>query len=104
MSRTPLGDRGDLGPGWRIPSVRTAGDGDAGAPTRRSPGLLASSLTGRDRELVRHLVDERSTAQIAAAMSVSRNTARTRIRRVVGKLAVTDRHEIVGVAQVRGLV
>jgi DNA-binding CsgD family transcriptional regulator len=87
------GYRGDQG--WRIPAPRTP---EPGAP---SP---ADRLTDRDRELVRHLADGRSTAQIAAAMSVSSNTARTRIRRVSGKLSVAGRHEIVAAARVLGLV
>jgi DNA-binding CsgD family transcriptional regulator len=64
---------------------------------------LGPRLNDRDRELVRHLAQGRSTAQIAAAMSVSTNTARTRIRRVEGKLAVSGRHEVVRAARMHGI-
>jgi DNA-binding CsgD family transcriptional regulator len=100
MGRAPLAGRGNIGPGWRIPRARTPGDADAETP---SP-LPVGQLNDRDLQLVEHLADGRSTAQIAAAMSVSSNTARTRIRRVSGKLAVNGRAEIVQAARLRGLV
>jgi DNA-binding CsgD family transcriptional regulator len=55
-------------------------------------------------ELLRHLAEGRSTAQIAAAMSVTSNTARTRIRRVGGKLAVSGRRQLVDAARGRGVL
>jgi DNA-binding CsgD family transcriptional regulator len=67
-------------------------------------GALRPRLNDKDRELVRHLADGRSTAQIATAMSVSTNTARTRIRRVEGKLAVSGRLAVVRAAELHGLV
>jgi DNA-binding CsgD family transcriptional regulator len=88
---------GFAGAGWAIPAPRRA-DGRGSSP------LPPRALNDRDRELVRHLADGRSTAQIAAAMSVSSNTARTRIRRVEGKLAVNGRHAVVGAARSLGLV
>lgn len=87
--------------GW-IPTQRTpgpTGSGQAPPPAGQRPELL----TDRDLELVRHLAHGRSTAQIAAAMSVSSNTVRTRIRRVSGKLVVAGRYEIVAAARVLGL-
>jgi LuxR family maltose regulon positive regulatory protein len=47
---------------------------------------VASSLTARDRELLAHVTDGRSTGQIAEAMAISPNTVRTRIRRLTRKL------------------
>jgi|1185.fasta_scaffold1576770_1 DNA-binding CsgD family transcriptional regulator len=47
---------------------------------------VASSLTARDRELLAYVTDGRSTGQIAAAMLLSPNTVRTRIRRLTRKL------------------
>jgi ATP/maltotriose-dependent transcriptional regulator MalT len=49
---------------------------------------VASSLTARDRELLAHLVAGCSTAQIAAAMAVSINTVRGRVRRLARKMDV----------------
>jgi len=62
------------------------------------------TLNDRDRELLRYLGDGRSTRQIAAAMSVSGNTVRTRIRRVEGKLEATGRTAIVRVGHEFGLL
>lgn len=59
------------------------------AVTRRPEGPRA--LSARDLRVLGFLAEGRSTGQIAAALSVSSNTARTRIRRVQGKLGVADR-------------
>ena len=73
-------------------------DGDA----RHADG--APRLNERDHELLRHLADGKSTLQIAAAMSVTSNTARTRIRRVQRKLATARRGQIVEAARERGVI
>ena len=65
---------------------------------------LAPSVTARDLELLRHLADELSTARIAAAMSITTNTARTRIRRLEGKLSVVGREQVVDCARQHGLI
>lgn len=80
----PLGGRPDL-PG---------GPGSTGG---------APALSPRDLELLHHLALGRSTAGIAAAMSISSNTARTRIRRVQRKLAVPSRRHAVLAARRLGL-
>ena len=64
----------------------------------------ALPLSNRDVELLRCLADGKSTAQIAAVLAVSRNTARTRIRRVQARLDVTDRAAAVRTAQELGVV
>lgn len=74
------------------------GDGRAPRPVR------PSALNARDRELLRHLADGWSTARIAAGMSVSTNTARTRIRRITAKLGVTGRRDLVATARARGAI
>jgi len=102
--RRATGDRVGNGPGWRVPSPRAGGVPGRGASAARPADRPLGPFTDRDRELVRHLAAGRSTAQIAAAMSISSNTARTRIRRVSGKLAVVGRQELVGAARTRGLV
>jgi DNA-binding CsgD family transcriptional regulator len=73
-------------------------DGDALHPDG------APRLNERDHELLRHLADGKSTPQIAAAMSVTSNTARTRIRRVQRKLAVARRDQVVGAARLLGVL
>ena len=52
-------------------------------------------LSARDLELLGHLTAGKSTAQAAAAMSVSSNTVRTRLRRVQFKLDVAGRDQVV---------
>jgi DNA-binding CsgD family transcriptional regulator len=73
-------------------------DGDALHPDG------ATRLNERDHELLRHLADGKSTPQIAAAMSVTSNTARTRIRRVQRKLATARRGQLVEAARERGVI
>lgn len=98
----PVGS-GIAAPGWRIPTPRTRAE-QAGDTSTASPSRPGSALNDRDRDLVRHLAAGRSTTEIAAAMSVSSNTARTRIRRVAGKLDVRGRAEVVRAARSLGVV
>ena len=50
-----------------------------------------SALNPRDVAVLRCLADGRSTAEIATSLSVTGNTARTRIRRLEAKLHVSER-------------
>jgi DNA-binding NarL/FixJ family response regulator len=61
-------------------------------------------LNQRDVELLRHLAAGASTDRAAAAMSVTSNTVRTRIRRIQVKLAVGDRGNAVRRARESGTV
>jgi DNA-binding CsgD family transcriptional regulator len=63
-----------------------------------------ASLTGRDLEALRHLAAGRSTAAIAAAMSVSTNTVRSRIHRLQNKLDAPARDEVVPRARALGVL
>ena len=65
--------------------------------------ISATRLSERDLVLVRHLARGGSVAELAAALSVSRNTARTRIRRVEAKLDVPDRGGLAVAARSLGL-
>ncbi|MGY1794019.1 response regulator transcription factor [Geodermatophilus sp. SYSU D00525] len=62
------------------------------------------SLTGRDLELLHHLASGRSTATIAAAMSISTNTVRTRIHRLQNMLGAPARADVVPRARSLGLL
>jgi len=74
-------------------------------PAAEEPGARApATLNRRDLELLRRLADGQSIAAIAAAMSISRNTARTRIRRVQRKLGAPGRASLVDVAKDLGLL
>jgi DNA-binding NarL/FixJ family response regulator len=67
-------------------------------------GPMAAALNERDRQVLLHLAGGRSTAGIASALSVTNNTARTRIRRVVRLLEVRDRAAAVVAAQDLGVL
>ena len=74
-------------------------------PTTTTAGVRPlASLTGRDFEALRHLAAGRSTAAIAAAMSISTNTVRTRVRRLQNKLDAPARDQVVPRARVLGLL
>ncbi|MGY1712551.1 LuxR C-terminal-related transcriptional regulator [Geodermatophilus sp. SYSU D00758] len=80
-----------------VPEQRQQGDGPGGA-------VAAAALNSRDLEVLRCLGQGRSTTQIASTLSVSRNTARTRIRRVQAKLAVDGRAAAVQAARDLGVL
>jgi DNA-binding CsgD family transcriptional regulator len=66
---------------------------------RHSPEPVAGGpptgfLNPRDLELLGYLAAGDSTAQVAAAMRVSRNTARTRVRRLQAKVGAAERAQI----------
>jgi LuxR family maltose regulon positive regulatory protein len=65
---------------------------------------VAPMLNDRDLEVLRHLAGGMSTAGIAAAMSISGNTVRTRIRRLLGKFAVIRRDQAVRRARALGII
>ena len=64
----------------------------------------ARALSPRDLQILDYLAEGRSTAGIAAALSVTGNTARTAIRRVQRKLDVPDRTAAVQAAQELGIL
>jgi ATP/maltotriose-dependent transcriptional regulator MalT len=80
------------------------------AAAAAATGAFASSgpqvpvLNRRDVVVLSGLAGGRSTAQIATSLAVSRNTARTRIRRVQSKLDVADRAAAVRAAQDLGVL
>jgi DNA-binding CsgD family transcriptional regulator len=61
-------------------------------------------LSARERQALHLLADGRSTAQIAAAMSISPNTVRARIHHLRAKLDVRDRQHLVPRARDLGLL
>jgi DNA-binding NarL/FixJ family response regulator len=83
-------------PGDKIPTPRPPADDE--------PDRVTSSLSERDRELLRYLAAGWSTGRIAAALSVTTNTARTRIRRLQRKLAAPERRLVVQSARELGLI
>jgi DNA-binding CsgD family transcriptional regulator len=73
------------------------------APLREPGGPGATAvLNRRDVEVLVCLAEGKSTSQIAAILSVTGNTARTRIRRIQGKLDVSSRSAVVRTARELG--
>jgi DNA-binding CsgD family transcriptional regulator len=63
-----------------------------------------ASLTGRDLQTLHHLAAGRSTAAIAAAMSVSTNTVRSRVHRLQNMLDAPARDQVVPRARTLGVL
>ena len=61
-------------------------------------------LTPREFQVIQLLARQMSTTQISAAMSISVNTVRTRVRRALRKLGATGRDEAAQQARNLGLV
>jgi LuxR family maltose regulon positive regulatory protein len=74
------------------------------APAPRATGEVIQNLSDRELEVLRHLADMLSTAEIAAAMFISVNTVRTHIRSILRKLAVSRRNQAVRRARERGIL
>lgn len=74
----------------------------AAAPSEVNPGL--SLLTEREREVLVAVARGNSNAEIAEALFMSPATAKTHVSRLLTKLAVRDRAQLVVVAYESGVV
>jgi DNA-binding NarL/FixJ family response regulator len=83
--------------------VRSARTNSARANTPRQDARL-SALTEREREVFTLLARGMSNAEIAAALHISGNTAKTHIGRILSKLELRDRVHAVIVAHQSGLL
>lgn len=70
---------------------------------RREPAELVS-LTPRERETVEQVATGRSNAEIARALFISEETVKTHVRRVLQKLRLRDRAQVVVYAYENGVV
>lgn len=61
---------------------------------QRAGGLGSSLLTQRETDVLAHLQQRRSNAQIAAELHISVETVRTHARHIYRKLGVTSRREL----------
>ena len=90
---------------WLSPSATTRPPAARDAAPAPSAGAgVIQDLSDRELEVLRHLADMLSTAEIAAAMFISVNTVRTHIRSILRKLAVTRRNQAVRRARERGIL
>jgi DNA-binding NarL/FixJ family response regulator len=109
----------DATPGQLVDAIRTVARGDAlvdpavtrtliGAYAdrlrpRTEPADSAETLTPREREVLRLLAQGMSNVEIAAALIVTRETAKTYVSRVLLKLGVRDRVQAVVYAYRSGI-
>ncbi len=75
-----------------------------GRPPSDPPSYLATRLTPRQAEVLRHLTRGSTTDEMAAAMGISTETVRNHIRGLLRALHVHSRLEAVAAAQMRGLI
>ena len=81
---------------WRLlaPTLRDQLPAPRGVPDQ-APVLLVEPLTGREREVLRHVSGLLSTAEIAREMDISIHTVKTHLKNTYRKLATTRRGEAV---------
>src|SRR5690349_4491194 len=114
----------DVRPAELVAAIRTVATGDAVVSPRVTRRLLEeyaqlapvpatqraeryprlSTLTGREGEVVEAVARGLSNAEIAAALSVSETTVKSHVGRILAKLGLRDRVQIVVLAYEAGLV
>ena len=72
-----------------------SGPAAAGGLSGDAPPLIVEQLSQREREVIQHMSDMMSTAEIAAEMYISVNTVKTHLKSIYRKLAAAHRREAV---------
>jgi LuxR family maltose regulon positive regulatory protein len=72
--------------------------------TKRRDGSLNEELTERELDVLRRLIGDSSTRQIAQDLYVAPSTVRTQVKSIYRKLGVSSRREAVEEAHARGLI
>jgi len=75
-----------------------------GASGATSPATLPDELTAREREVLAEVARGRSNAEIAEALVVTRHTVKTHVARLLMKLGLRDRVQLVVFAYESGFV
>jgi DNA-binding NarL/FixJ family response regulator len=78
-------------------------DDQASKANRKGSRFSIRSLTARELEVLEHLIDGASAAQIAMELQISYATARTHIQRILTKLGAHNRLEAVARANAQGV-
>lgn len=76
----------------------------ASRPVLRDNSAVLSPLTERELEVMKLIASGQSNAEIAETLFLSEQTVKTHVSRVLGKLALRDRTQIVIAAYESGLV
>jgi DNA-binding NarL/FixJ family response regulator len=71
---------------------------------RSADASVAEALTERERAVLRLIAQGRTTAEVAAQLSITRRTVQFHLRQVFGKLDATSRIEAVHLARQRGWI
>ncbi len=77
------------------PGLIGSGLAAAPGPPDEPPPLIVEQLSQREREVIQHMSDMMSTAEIAAEMYISVNTVKTHLKSIYRKLAAAHRREAV---------
>jgi DNA-binding CsgD family transcriptional regulator len=76
----------------------------AARPDPQTPPEQLAELTGREREVLRHVAAGLSNADIGRRLVISPLTAKTHVARILAKLDCHDRAQLVTLAYETGLV
>lgn len=94
-----------------VAAVRAAAAGEARLPNDVAAQLVASlrapratSLTPREREILRLVADGLSNKAIALRLSISERTAKYHVGEILGRLGADNRAQAVSIATRRGLL
>ncbi len=92
--------------GTRATIGREGTEGRAGtaSPAARAAGPALDALTERELEIMRHIATGASNAEIAADLFLAEQTVKTHVSRVLTKLGLRDRTQVVVTAYETGLV